>query len=276
MASQATAQLEIVLGGSATRVKRWSKSEHLVTSGGASRFASLLTPPAAGGLVRSVDPLVHRFAELAQAAAGRYYPVVAPLFHLEIAPVVASPWFGSSGSYTNDLTLGLTARFRNWIEEIDAAVDIELAVPISPLEPVQRLEWHPISNEAVTYVAAAALDRAASERKDADYQYELERIQSILGLKLSEMTRLLHVSHEGLRKWTRGSSIADERLPDIDDLYDLSLWISAHIKPEHVPAFIRRRIPALANQRPIDWLMSGRSQELRAVYQKAFSYEQLA
>ena len=246
-----------------------------MSSGAASTFASLLTVSAANGLVRSVDPLVHRFAELAQVATSRDYPVVAPVLHLEIAVVVASPWFGSSGSYTNDLTLGLTARFRSWIGEVDAAVDIEPAAPITPLEPIQRPDWQPVPSEAVTYVAAAALDRVATERKDADYQYQLGRIQTILGLKPSEMTRLLNVSHEGLRKWSRGGSIADQRLADIDDLYDFALWISSHIKPENVPAFLRRRIPALANQRPIDWLMARRIQELRAVYEKAFSYEQL-
>jgi hypothetical protein len=162
------------------------------------------------------------------------------------------------------------------MEEVDAVVNTTRLLPVEPLEPHQRPEWRPISNQAVTYVAAAALDRAASEGTDSDYRYQLERIKSILGLKTAEMARLLHVSHEGLRKWSHGASIAGERLADIDDLYDFSLWLSSQIKPENIPAFMRRRIPALAGQTPIAWLMAGRSPELRALYQKAFSYEQLA
>ncbi len=275
MASESAA-LEIVLSGSATRVERWYKSEHLVTAGAATTFADLLTVSAANGLIRSVDPLVHRFAELARVAISRDYPIIIPLFHLDIATVVASPWFGSSGSYTDDLTIGLTARFRDWVEEVNAAVELKPAFLIKPLEPVHRPDWQPVPSEAVTYVAAAALDRVATERDRANHQYKLNRIQSILGLKPTEMTRVLNVSHEGLRKWARGGSISEERLADIDDLYDFSLWLSSHIKPDAIPAFMRRRIPALSNQRPIDWLMTRRSQELRAVYRQAFSYEQLA
>jgi len=268
--------LEIVLRGSATRVERWCKTEHLVTSGAATTFATLLTVPAARGLIRSVDPLVHRFADLAQLAISHEYPTAAPVFHLVVATVVAGPWFGASGSYTNDLTLGLTARFRSWIGELDVTVDIAPTVPIKPLERAHRPDWRPISGDAITYVAAAALDRVATENEGASYLFKLERIQSILGLKPNEMTRLLGVSHEGLRKWGRGGSIAEERLPDIDDLYDFSLWLSSHVKPEAVHAFVRRRIPALSNERPIDWLMTKRLGELRAIYEKAFSYEQLA
>jgi hypothetical protein len=127
----------------------------------------------------------------------------------------------------------------------------------------------------VTYVAAAALDQVVSERKEADYRFELERIQSILGLRPSEMARLLNVSHEGLRKWSRGAPIADERLPRIDELYDFSTWISSRIKPESIAAFMHRRTPALGSQTPIDWLVSGRLHELRSIYERAFSYEQL-
>jgi hypothetical protein len=271
-----TQDLEIVLRGSATRVERWCKTEQLVTAGAATTFATLLTVPAARRLIRSVDPLVHRFANLAQLAVSHDYPTAAPVFHLVVATVVASPWFGSSGSYTNDLTLGLTARFRTWIGELDTAVVTTSILPIKPLEPVHHPDWRPISGEAITYIAAAALDGFATESQGASYLFKLERIQSILGLKPNEMTRLLGVSHEGLRKWARGGAIAEERLPDIDDLYDFSLWLSSHVKPEAVPAFVRRRIPALLNERPIDWLMTMRLRELRAIYEKAFSYEQLA
>src|SRR3989442_1377351 len=157
MATQ-TQDLEIVLSGSATRVERWYKTEHLVTSGAATNFATLLTVPAARSLIRSVDPLVHRFASLAELAISHDYPLASPVFHLVVATVVASPWFGSSGSYTNDLTLGLTARFRSWIGELAAAGEITTTVQIKQLEPVQHSDWRPISGDAVTYVAAAALD----------------------------------------------------------------------------------------------------------------------
>jgi hypothetical protein len=273
MGFSAEVQIGIVLSGSPERVQRWCQSEGLVTSGGATAFAGLLTVRAANGLILAVDPLVHRLTELACISLQANPADVAPVFHLQIASVIASPWFGASSSFTTDVVIGLTASCRAWVSEVNAASSTERTLRAEPLEPATQPGWRPPKSSAVMYVAAAALDRYASERGHSDYRYKLERIQSILGLRPTEMARLLDVSREGLRKWELGAPIADERLADLDDLYDFSIGLMSHIRPEAIGAFIHRRIPALANQRPLDWLVSRRLQELRAVYEKAFQYE---
>ena len=70
-----------------------------------------------------------------------------------------------------------------------------------------------------------------------------------------------------------GGSIAMERRSKIEDLYDFAQWLGQHIRPEMVPTFMRRRIPALQNETPLDWLMANRLDEFRKVYRRAFSYD---
>jgi hypothetical protein len=134
-------------------------------------------------------------------------------------------------------------------------------------------EWHPIPSHAVSYVAAASLDRFSLEQGHESQQFKLERIQSVLGLRPGEMTQLLDVSREGMRKWQAGGAMAPERTTRVDDLYNLTIWLASHIRPESLPAFVRRNIQALGGQTPFEWLRSRRWKELRRVYERIFSLE---
>ena len=118
-----------------------------------------------------------------------------------------------------------------------------------------------------------SFDRFSSEQGQESQRYKLERIQSLLGLRLGEMTQLLEVSPQGMRKWHAGGSMAPERSTRVDDLYNLAIWLASHIRPEALPAFMRRDIPALGGQTPLEWLRSRRWHELRRVYERIFSLE---
>jgi hypothetical protein len=83
----------------------------------------------------------------------------------------------------------------------------------------------------------------------------------------------LDVSRQGLSKWHAGFAIAPERSTRIDDLYNLAIWLATHIRPEALPAFMRRQIKALDGQTPLDWLRSRRLDDLRRIYERAFSLE---
>src|SRR5437879_5478878 len=269
MADAAT-DLDIVLNGSPAELKRWFRTSGLVIDGGATAFAGLQSFQSASNMIVSVDPLLHRFASLAaylsKDVGGSPIGVV---LHAEVASVVASPWFGSSGSYSTDVGLGLTARFRNWVSEL-VAVSVTPPVEIIALQPQSHGQWHQIPGHAVLYVAAASLDRFSSEQGQESQRYKLERIQSLLGLRLGEMTQLLEVSPQGMRKWHAGGSMAPERSTRVDDLYNLAIWLASHIRPEALPAFMRRDIPALGGQTPLEWLRSRRWHELRRVYERIF------
>jgi hypothetical protein len=153
------------------------------------------------------------------------------------------------------------------------AVNVTPPLEITAMQPQGHRAWHPISGHAVSYVAAASLDRFSTEQGQESQTYKLERIQSLLGLRPGEMTQLLEVSAQGMRKWHAGGSMAPERSTRVDDLYNLAVWLASHIRPEALPGFMRRNIQALGGQTPLDWLRSRRSQELRRVYERIFSLE---
>lgn len=272
MAQQAQ-DLEIVLNGSASQVQGWLEFNGLVTKGGATAFADRQSFLSANGLVKAADPLMHYLAVLATEVTDQSQgDLVEALLHTELPTVVASPWFGNSGSFTADVGLGLTARFRTWMTEAVAA-DATPSIDVAPLSPNGHGKWRPLPGYAVLYIAAASLDQYSSEQGEEGYRYKLDRIRSLLGLKPGELTQLLEVSREGLRKWQAGSPITPRRASQIDDLYSLAMWLATHIRPEALPSFMRRRIPALDGQSPLDLLRGHRWSDLRRIYERAFSLE---
>jgi len=243
-----------------------------VIPGGVTAFASVQSMQSAAALVSAVDPLVHRYALLAEAMLpDSSRASIEALLHIELAGVIGSAWFGSSGSYSADVGLGLTARFRILISEIAGLGSVDLHV--AAMHPERQGIWIPFSPTAVSYVAVASLDRLKTERGDNEQLYRLERIQSVFGLRSGEMTQLLDVSREGLRKWQSGSPMAPERSTRIDELFNLATWFESHVRPDAIPAFIRRPIPALDGDTPLDWLRGRRWRELRSVYERIFSLE---
>jgi hypothetical protein len=227
---------------------------------------------AANDLIISVEPLVHRLTNLSMVVGSRHLGIISSRLHLEVASVIASPWFGDTGRYHCDLALGLTARFRVILQE-SADFDALHRGHVKLLAPRARTSWMPVSEVAIGYVASAAVDQLQTENTADSYRHKLERIPRILGLRPGEWARTLQVSREGLRKWEAGGTIAPERLPDIDDLYEFAKWLSARLSPEDLPTFMHRRIPALGHQTPLDWLAARRLDDFRRVYRRAFEYQ---
>lgn len=266
-------ELDLVLTGSSGQVRHWLQVEGLVISGPATAFADLQSFQSANRLVTSVDPLLHRYAELAKGATkSDVGDLVVALLHTDLPGVVASPWFGLSGSFSVDVCLGVTARFRAWMGEAAAASNAT-TLHVIPLVPHGVHDWQPLSGRAVSYVAAASLDRFALEQGEDGYRNKLDRIQSLLGLSTTELSQMLDVSREGLRKWQMGSSMAPRRASEIDDLHNLATWFANHLRPEALPAFVRRSVPALNGQSPYDYLRAHRWADLRRVYEQGFSVE---
>jgi hypothetical protein len=266
-------ELSLVLTGSPGQVEHWIQVEGLVIQGPPTAFADLQSFQAANGLVTSVDPLLHRYAELATAVMKEDVGnLVAALLHAELPGVVASPWFGLSGSFSIDVCLGVTARFRAWVGEA-AAANHTTTLQVKPLVSDRLHDWQPLPGKAVSYVAAASVDQFANEQGEEGYRNKLDRIQSLFGLSSSELSQMLDVSREGLRKWQMGYSIAPRRSSEIDDLHSLATWFANHLRPEALPAFVRRSVPALNGQSPYDYLRAHRWTDLRRIYEKGFSVE---
>ena len=271
VAPSAESEIHLVLAGTPAHLVSWITKQALVGKGGATAFAAIPSVQSASALVVAVDPLMHRFAELAvHVVPDDADDLIEALMHIELAGVVGSAWFGSTGSYTADIALGLTARFRVLISEMDVGTS---ELHIAAMQPRRGLGWVPASTSAVSYIAAASLDKYMSEKGDDEQLYRLERIQSLFGLRSGELTQLLDVSREGLRKWYAGSPMAPERSKRINELFSLATWFESHIRPEALPAFVRKPIPALGGDSPLDWLRARRWRDLRRVYERLFSLE---
>jgi len=266
-------EIEVILGGSPTTLSRWVRSQGLIVPGAATAFITYQSYPAANELVSSVDPLVHLFIRVSHSVLPAEDEQAATVLHLELSSVLASPWLGVSGSFSTDVMLGITAHFRNWLIEFQAPGLPDAQYQILALTPDHSSEPPSIAGKALAYIATAAADRYMSEAAQTDYLYKLERVQSLLGLRPAELARVLNVSREGLRQWQAGATIASDRRPDIDQIYELSTWLAHHIRPDAVPSFIRRSIPALEHRTPLDWFVSRRFSEFRRIYERGFSLD---
>ncbi len=265
--------IQTALEGSPGQVERWMVSNRLVQAGGATSFVANQSYLAASSLVSSADPLIHRCIAVAQAVVPARIDLATGLLHLQLAMAVGSPWLGVSASFTTGVGIGLVGQFRSWLLELHWTDNSELRIASLPSVPYPGTRTPIIKGRAVAYVAAAAMDRYIAEADQEDYQYKLERIRSLLGLRPSELARLLSVTGEGLRQWQAGGTIAVERRPDIDHLYETTMWLAEHIVPQALPSFVRRGVPVLNHQTVLDWLASRRFAELRSIYERGFSGE---
>ncbi len=267
------ADVRVALEGSPGEIGRWVTYHELVHRGGATAFITHQSYLAASSLVAAAEPLVHRCIAISASVASTRSDQAASLLHLELAAAVASPWLGVSGSYSTDIAVALTARLRSWLLDLQMVGRHQVRHHIVTLFPPQVSQGPQVTGRALAYVAAAAMDQYVAETDQADYQYKLERVRSLLGLRPSELARLVNVTREGLRQWQSGAAIAADRRPDIDQLYDTTMWFAEHIVPQALPSFVRRRVPVLNHQTVLDWLAGHRFEELRRIYERGFSGE---
>jgi transcriptional regulator with XRE-family HTH domain len=274
--SPSASDVKIALSSDAPRVFAWATKLELVPRGFVSRFLDVQSYTAASRVVLAFDPLIHRYLSIIAAYDGEAQSNLAPLFHVNVANIASEPWILTCSSATAGLMTGFTAYLRDVVAR-------EVAPHIAPLqrdrvvlrrlEPGPRQRMASLSEQGTTNLVSAALDRWINESNEGAALHRLERVQALFGLRPSELARVLGVSREGLRQWLSGAPISAERLPDIDDLYQLAIWFTNHIKLEALPAFVRRQIPALNYQSPLDWLAGKRHAELREVFERGFAPE---
>jgi transcriptional regulator with XRE-family HTH domain len=264
----------ILLAGPAESVCDWAFSQHLVAKGHATAFVANQSVWSANGLITAIDPLVHHYVGVCRrmATTDVNRDALMHSFHLEVASACTGPWMGWSNSRTCDVVVGLTARFRLLLGELQDAGELSSRHDVVRLTPKVINRPVSVTGTGITVLAGAALDRLLEEEGQSNYQYKLERIKSLLGLRPAELARLLNVTREGLRQWQSGAGIAPDRRPAIDELFEIAEWLGLHIKPNVVPSFIRRQIPVLNNQTPLDWLTT-RRREFVDIYRRGFSVE---
>jgi len=85
-------------------------------------------------------------------------------------------------------------------------------------------------------------------------------------LRPAELARLLQVSREAVRRWFGGAPIAAERWEDIDRLDRILRRLTGYFKPEVLPALVRRKIPGVGYNSPLDLMQTRREEDLFDFY----------
>lgn len=264
--------VHILLGGSVTSLQGWPLTRKFIAGTSATEFVAAQTSATATRFVAAVDPLIHAYAGLVRDSIPDKTGLVEQLLHGELSRVCAGGWIGATASVESDVAIGLVSELRRWLKELQHTGRVAEALAIRDLEPPPPRTQISINPAALAYVAAAALDLFLEEERSGAYHTKVKRIQSLLGLKPSEMAHLLDITSEGLRRWERGSPIATERWASIDQRFGTVQRLTRYIKPEVLPAVIRRPVPALGGATPLAWLLGHRDAELLAFYDDIFSY----
>src|SRR6266568_3559308 len=265
--------LDTLLRATSTNVLAWFATQNLLPSGDtATRFLDHQTWMSAVRLVSAADPLIHVCVNLVRDLLPDEADALGELLHVQLARVCASGWVGSRSTREEDVAIGVTAELRNWLLERKDIGQLPPAITITALAPCPTASSVQLQTDAITYIVMAGVDRHLNESRANAYLLKLTRIRSSLGITAAELARLLRVSREAIRKWEHGDTIAPERWPDIDRLLEAVEMLLRYFQPEHLPSVIRRPIPALNNDTPIDWLASRRFDELAAFFAEKFNY----
>lgn len=273
MAQIQDSELDTLLRATSTNVLAWFETQNLLPLGdAATRFLDYQTWMSAVRLASAADPLIHVCVNLVRDLVPDEADALGELLHVQLARVCASGWVGSRSTREEDVAIGITAELRNWLLERIRIGQLSPTVMITALVPGPASSSVQLQTNAITYVVMAGVDRHLSETRAHAYLLKLNRIRSALGITAAELARLLRVSREAIRKWEHGDTIAPERWPDIDGLLEAVEMLLRYFKPEYLPSVIRRPIPVLNNDAPIEWLASRRFDELAAFFDEKFNY----
>ena len=262
-----------LLSASVTTFERWVESRRFVVrKGAASAFLKAQTWSTAVNFVSAAEPLIHTYVSILNRALPDKAEAAEEVLHAALSRVCISGWMGAARSAEAGVAIGLASELRRWLCDLTVSGNVSVKLQIREIYPEHARPDVVIGPEAVTYVSSVALDRRVSERREKSYALKLELVRSRLGLSRPELARLIGVSREGLRQWERGAPISPDRWPIIDKSFDTVSGLLAFVKPEALPGVVRRRLKALNNASPLDWLMSQRHDELRKFYEVLFSY----
>jgi len=268
--------LRVLLEDSASNLQLWFEQRNLLPSGQATaEFLDMQTWNSAVHFARATEPLIHYCINVIGDIIPQDQEAVSELIHSELGPVCMSSWVYSRSTREAGVAIGLISRLRRWIHEIRPRTNLPPELKIREIAPTSAMPVRFNAN-ALSYLIFASLGAHAVESREEEYHLKLTRIRSALGVNSSELARLLNVSREAVRKWDNGESISSERWSDIDELYANVEKLLTYIKPENLPVVVRRQIPALSNQTPLQLLASQRSAELLTLYERLTSYQTTA
>jgi DNA-binding transcriptional regulator YdaS (Cro superfamily) len=265
-----TRNTDVLLGSTTTTLIRWVKAKRALPD---ERVSTFLTSPSlnsARRFVSALDGIVHLYVTTASTVAPEQEGILDGILHLELASVCAGGWIGGTSSVGEDVSIALAAKTRDWLADLQASGRINAMVNIAPLAPKRTEHGASLSLRAMGYVSLAGLDRWSEERRESNYRERLGRIQSLLGIRRSELARILGVTPEAVRQWFDGAPISSDRHPDIDRINAVVDELAKIFRPEALPSLVRRRVPVLGNRTPLELILAGREDEVIRAYQQLF------
>lgn len=131
--------------------------------------------------------------------------------------------------------------------------------------------------------AARVLARAASPTwltglrrhlGETEQSSELRRVLETWGLSQSDAATLFAISRQALSKWlTRG--VPAERLEAVADLAAATDVLGHYLKPERIPAVVRRKANNLQGQSLLDLAKAGRTREVLTASREMFDFSRI-
>ena len=131
--------------------------------------------------------------------------------------------------------------------------------------------------EAAASLAEAAQGRPAwlatftGELEARATSEQLPRLLRTWGLSSAEAARIFGISRQGLAKWSRAGVPAEHR-PALGDLAAATDLLVHYLKPDRIPAVVRRPASALANRSLVDLAMERDTAAVLAACRAMFDF----
>ena len=102
----------------------------------------------------------------------------------------------------------------------------------------------------------------------------LGRISHLWGLSRTELGEMFGVSRQAVSKWIAAGVPAD-RVVQVADVEAITDVLERYLKPDRIPAVVRRRAPGLDNMSLIELVADGRSRDAAQLTRQMFAFTDL-
>lgn len=141
----------------------------------------------------------------------------------------------------------------------DPAAAARQLIAVAAEEPTVQRDW---------------VNRFRDELAATEHGDDVGRVLRVWALSNAEAGRLLGVSRQAVAKWRTGT-VPAERAPVIGDLAAVTDLLVRYVRPERIPAVVRRPAEHLAGMSMLDWVAEGRTRELLALTRDMFDLHRL-
>jgi transcriptional regulator with XRE-family HTH domain len=120
----------------------------------------------------------------------------------------------------------------------------------------------------------ALVDLFQEEETAGSARIQLRRLRQILDLSFDDLGRMLHVSGETVRRWESGmGAVPAEKASSLASAGHALRRLQSFFRPESLSSVVRREVELFGGDSAIDWILSGRIQEVADRYDLLLRYQ---